>query len=403
MTKLFNLLWIVLIGTCLIPSGLIQAEEPGEVAEQSAEEVVKTLFVAILTNDKDTIEKLILPETNAQVLWQGPLPPKAAIPMIKAQFQTMTCRECQVGEILVLPDGLKLKVTDEMVNKNRKQLIPVIGGQPMPIPVSVVRVNDEWKVDVGPIIAARLAAHSVEEPTTNKNIWDKNYLAVSVDDDKQVGTYDHKVVTRNNGKEIEIVESFTLDYRGMKASMSSTVTYKTEPKLVAVGGTTETKIDGKTCMTGSVTLHGKTIDIQGKGFLNKRTKAAIVPPKVFGRKDWALPKGVVIFQSALPVVGPRLLPKEGELKDVVLAEFPDDIGAPELITLKEGTRLVRGAADAQGEYDLELFSKEDVERSFAKYRMNKDDQVISAVLFWKLKLVEIEAKPKEVEEEEPEE
>ena len=83
-----------------------------------------------------------------------------------------------------------------------------------------------------------------------------------------------------------------------------------------------------------------------------------------------------------------MLPKEGELKDVVFVEFPDDIGAPELITFKKGYRLVREKLDKDGEYNLKIYSPHS-EDSISHIRYNKNDQIVSIVSFGKMKLREV--------------
>jgi len=85
------------------------------------------------------------------------------------------------------------------------------------------------------------------------------------------------------------------------------------------------------------------------------------------------------------------LPKAGELENVVFVEFPDDLGAPELINFKEGYRLVRGQPDEKGEYDMKIYSPHS-DKSISHIRFNKDDQVVSMAWFGKMKLVEIEEK-----------
>jgi hypothetical protein len=96
----------------------------------------------------------------------------------------------------------------------------------------------------------------------------------------------------------------------------------------------------------------------------------------------------MIFQSALAAVGPKILSMEGELKNIVFVEFPDDIGAPELVTIKEGYRLVRKKPDGKGEYAMKIFAR-DSERCVSHIRFDKKDRIISAQLFGKVTLEEI--------------
>lgn len=221
----------------------------------------------------------------------------------------------------------------------------------------------------------------------DKTICNKNFQVMSMDRDKKLGTYSIKAVMKESETKIEIVESWSLDYRGKQVDIKSTVVYENTSPFAPKKGTVETKIDGKTCMKGTVTFSEETVDFECKGFLDKRTGKALDPPKSFAKKNQPVAEGVLIFQSALLVIGPRILPKEGELKNVVFVEFPDDLGAPELINFKEGYRLVRGQPDEKGEYDMRLHGP----HSDFHIRFSKDDRAISA-LYGKMKLVEVEEK-----------
>ena len=120
--------------------------------ERSAEEVVRDFFIAFTSKDKAGIQQTMLPNRHAAVLWQGHVPPREALAQIKAQFEKMTCRECEAGETINLPGKGKLKVTDSMVNESRKMLFPVMNGQTMPTLLPVHLVNGKWRVDASSIV-----------------------------------------------------------------------------------------------------------------------------------------------------------------------------------------------------------------------------------------------------------
>jgi hypothetical protein len=235
-------------------------------------------------------------------------------------------------------------------------------------------------------------AQDKSEPQPDTLVCNKRYKVVSAEGDHEIGTYEIKAVSRGRDRKMEIAESLSLDYRGKKAEYKSTVIYGNTSPPVPENGAVETKVDGKTCMKGTVTFSEKTLSFECSGLLDKRTGEAIDPPKKFEKKDLPKPEGALIFQSALAVIGPRLLTKEGTLQKVVFVEFPDDLGAPELINFKKGYRLVRGKQDAQGEYHLEIYSALS-EDSISKIRFDKNDQIVSISSFGnKMKLVEIKEK-----------
>ena len=155
----------ILILLVVLITGCSKAEPEADTPQQkrSPQDVIRAFFIAMLSNDEAGVRKEILPNPDAEILWQGEAPPLEALPQIKAQFSSMTCQECRVGETIDLPGGRKLKVTDQMVNKSSKLLFTVIDGQTMPTPLAVTMVDGEWKVDAGPLIAARLAAKRIRE------------------------------------------------------------------------------------------------------------------------------------------------------------------------------------------------------------------------------------------------
>ena len=62
-----------------------------------------------------------------------------------------------------------------------------------------------------------------------------------------------------------------------------------------------------------------------------------------------IPQGPVLFSSSRAVMGPRFLPKPGELP-IVWVEFPDDIDGA--INVKEGFSLFRDKPSEKGEFVL---------------------------------------------------
>ena len=223
-------------------------------------------------------------------------------------------------------------------------------------------------------------------------LCNKKCRIVSPDGEIRLGTYIIKAVSKNEEQKIEIIESLSMDYGGKKVEYTSTVVYRSGTLVTPESGMAETKMNGKTCMQGSVTFSENTYEYEGKGFLNKKTGEAIDPPRKFEEKDQPLPEGMLIFQSALPAISPRILPKEGELKNIVFVEFPDDLGAPELICFKEGHRLVREKPNANGEYYMNIYGP-DSEDCISNIRFNKEDQIVSMKPFGKIK-IEVEENKK---------
>ena len=229
-----------------------------------------------------------------------------------------------------------------------------------------------------------------DEGKKGRVVCDKTYKLISPRDQKEIGTYRIKAIAAKATDEVLITESIAMEYRGKKAEMRSEVSYGVGALVKPKGGAATTWINGKVCMKGSVSFGKGMVDIKSTGFLNKRTAEALDPPRAFEEKGVLLPEGTLLFQSAFPVLAPRLLPKEGELENVVFIEFPDDLGAPELIHLKEGYRLVRGKANEAGVYTIKVIDPP--EDLIAEAKFSKDGQLLSFVSFAGMALVEVVGK-----------
>lgn len=233
----------------------------------------------------------------------------------------------------------------------------------------------------------RSALVADDKPPAETTICDTEFKIVSPEGANELGTYHIQAVTRESARTIEIAESMSLNYHGKEVEMKSIVTYEDTSPVSATAGTAETRIDGKLCLQGTVTFSAQTVDIACTGFLNRWMGAAVDPPQEFDRQDQPVPDRVLVFQSAIPTIGPRLLPMEGELKEIVFVEFPDDLGAPELVTFKEGYRLVREQPDENGEYSIKMYGTRSDDSIFHA-RFSKADQLVSMVTFGNLRFAD---------------
>jgi len=217
-------------------------------------------------------------------------------------------------------------------------------------------------------------------------VFDRRYKMLSADGKEDIGTY-HLRATETE-KELTLVEKVSMLYNRRTVGWESTVRYRTKPSYVPLSGTAETTIDGKTWMKGTVTFAEKTYDISGRGFLDRTSGEPIDRPREFVKRGIPIPRGTLIFQSALPILAPRLLRKPGELRDIVVVEFPDDISPPELINIKEGYRLVREEADDAGKYRISLFGPHH-KRGLSSLQYDRKGDLLAIAPFGKLKLVEV--------------
>lgn len=186
-----------------------------------------------------------------------------------------------------------------------------------------------------------------------KVILDEKFRVLSVPDEKEVGTQ-HWKATEKDG-EIEITETMNMDYRGMKAGWKTTVKYKTKPSLAPAVAQGQTYINGKVSMQGKIEFANGKADISITGKTDKRGNP-IDPPRKMERKGLEMPEGMLVFPRHLRAVGPMLIKKPGEIKNVLGADFPDDLDFPEFINWHEGYRLVREKPASDGSFFIKLFS-----------------------------------------------
>ncbi len=143
----------LLHGTDKSTASLEQAAVPEDVNE-----AVRSFLIGAITIDEDLVRNVALPHPQLSVLLSGSPLPKALLETMKKQFATMPCLPVKVGDRIKLPHGKSIEVTKEMVNADRGMFRPVMGGEPAPFPIIVVRTNGQWRVDAESVIAARLAS-----------------------------------------------------------------------------------------------------------------------------------------------------------------------------------------------------------------------------------------------------
>lgn len=104
------------------------------------EDAYRSFMVAILTGEESAIRPLILDHEDAGMLWNGDYPPQVAAALSK-QYQEMEISRVATADA-------------ERI---------VLKSSAAPMPITVVRVNDEWKVDADPIIEFRKAAEKLKQ------------------------------------------------------------------------------------------------------------------------------------------------------------------------------------------------------------------------------------------------
>lgn len=224
-------------------------------------------------------------------------------------------------------------------------------------------------------------------PAAAERICDKTFKMVAPDkEQEQLGTYRLRAELKDGGKRVEIVEQVALDAAGVKLEYKSVVSYALSPAAAPapLEASVETRLGGKLCMQGALKFGEKTVavscTVQGLG--------GDQAPRRTGREE-KLPAGAVVFQSALPAIGPRFLAPDAERAEIVFVEFPDDVDG--LVNFKEGYRLVRDKAGDNGQYDIRVLAKPSTaavpERVIAEAVFDRGGRLSGIPSFWKFKLV----------------
>lgn len=157
-----------------------------------------------------------------------------------------------------------------------------------------------------------------------------------------VGAY--RIHAVEDGRNIRVSETLSLQARGKKIEMLSEVVYERngDGVPIAKSGKARTAMDGQAIMEAAFTIEGRKLSLKAS-IANPRAEEGAAARKMARQID--LPDGVVLLSSARAVIGPMLQPKPGE-RAIVWIEFPDDID--EAINVKEGFSLARKATDDGG-------------------------------------------------------
>ena len=122
------------------------------VVVESAESVLRTFLMARALGDINVLRRLSLDHPELEVLHTNYLSGASANRLAKMSSQ-VPMRECTAGESIFLPNGKQLKVSDSMVNEQRKLFVT----SQDPVPFSVHLIDGRWKIDPGPSIDAQKA------------------------------------------------------------------------------------------------------------------------------------------------------------------------------------------------------------------------------------------------------
>jgi hypothetical protein len=123
------------------------------------EDVLRQFLVALAGGNRKQTAALMLPHPNAAVLLQGESAPPQVVAQMEKQLASAEIRRLKPGEMVSLPGGGTMTVGTDDVNADRVLLqIP-----DQPVPYTIERRKNGWRVDATPIIQARNAALTMRD------------------------------------------------------------------------------------------------------------------------------------------------------------------------------------------------------------------------------------------------
>lgn len=209
--------------------------------------------------------------------------------------------------------------------------------------------------------AAIARAEDPKPPEQTRTLAEYKFSIVD-SNDTPFGRYTLKAVEDLKAKTIRIDVLLTGEMRDRKIRIQSSVTYTNGKDPQPVKGTALTAMNDETMMTGEIWFRESTYGWSCKKLFDRRNKQKVDPPIVYERKNQARPEAPMLFQSAVVILGPRILDKDGR-KKVTFVEFPDDLTAPELVTLKNWVAIYRQKTESGG---FELQIREPADNPYAR-------------------------------------
>ncbi len=135
-----------------VPSSL--AATMASASLDTPESAVYEVLAAIFAKDQNRINRATVEAPDRDILAQGQDMSAIAIALAMARIRAVPFVHLKVGDVITLPGNKMLEITADRVNENQQYLT----NADTPVPFIVIKVGDQWKVDAGPLIAARKAA-----------------------------------------------------------------------------------------------------------------------------------------------------------------------------------------------------------------------------------------------------
>lgn len=122
---------------------------------------LRLFMLGVLLTNEQLVKATIVPvsEDDFAYLMQKTKNLRSTPKQLKERCASLKVRSLKPGDVVTLPGGKKVTVSDEEVSDNRIVLLP----ENHPIPTRLYKAKGYWWVDASPVIAGRKAAGKVSK------------------------------------------------------------------------------------------------------------------------------------------------------------------------------------------------------------------------------------------------
>lgn len=122
-------------------------------SSQTPEEACSAFMEALLASDRVALEKIIIPNENAFLLWDDIF--FEGDDDYKNILSDFSYYSLSLGDRVALDDKTDFVVLEDMVGDDKAVVLVTLEGEPLSIPFFIRKLKDVWKVDASDIIDSR--------------------------------------------------------------------------------------------------------------------------------------------------------------------------------------------------------------------------------------------------------
>ena len=131
-----------------------QSSQPDE---SSPEGVLRKFMIAMIDRDVETIMQVGNGDGPLELLLSGAELDEESKASAKEQVEKLVAKRLEVGDTVTFPSGASIELDENDVNESRLKLV----FENNPVPFDLLKFDDQWYVNVDPIIAVKKAEKEV--------------------------------------------------------------------------------------------------------------------------------------------------------------------------------------------------------------------------------------------------